>query len=137
MVKRKALLALLILGIAGLASAQGRGRGYGGGAYPPPPAAETVSVTGNLTIVQGSIAVKSGDLTYLVPGLGRYVGFIDGLKDGARVSLEGSAITSPQDAKIKLLRATKLNIGGKDYDLARPQATTPQQTWPGFFGGRR
>jgi hypothetical protein len=114
------LCALLAFGIAALATAQGRDRWGRGFPNVQPVPAEQVTVTGNLTIVQGSIAVKSGDTTYFVPGLRSYVGFIDSLKDGAQVRLEGAAMTSPQDPKAKVLRVSKLSIGGKDYDLARP-----------------
>jgi hypothetical protein len=124
MMKRKVLFVFLALGIAGLAAAQGWGRGMWG--WPGAAvAAEAATVSGNLTIAQGSPAVKSGDTTYLIPGLFRYVGFIDGLKDGARVSLEGEAFTTTQDPKVKILRANKLTIGAKDYDLARPPVSVP------------
>jgi hypothetical protein len=118
--KRFLMSTLLAFGIAGLAAAQNwGGRGFWG--IGQMPVAESVTVSGSLTIVQGAPAVKSGDITYLLPGLMRYAGFIDSLKDGAQVKLEGAAITSPQDAKTKILRVSKLGIGGKDYDLARPQ----------------
>jgi len=78
---------------------------------------EAVSVDGNLTIVRGIIAVSSGDTTYFVSGLNRYVGFIDGFKDGATIKLEGFAISNPQNENVKFLRAEKMNFNGKDYDL--------------------
>jgi hypothetical protein len=130
-VKKNVLVVLLAFSIAALASARGED-GWGWGGPSQQPAAEQVTVSGALTIVQGSLAVKSGDTTYLVSGLRRYVGFIDSLKDGAQVKLEGSAVTSPQDAKIKMLRVSKLTIGGKDYDLARPQPQVPAQPMPGW-----
>jgi hypothetical protein len=133
--KRIVLFVLIGFGITALALAKGkepRGRGYPG---VPALALETVTVTGNLGIAQGSLAVKDGDITYLVPGLRRYVGFIDSLKDGAQVTLAGSAAASPQDAKTKALWVTKLTIGGKDYDLARPQPSASAP--PGFFFNRR
>jgi len=86
---------------------------------------EQVTVTGELTLVRGNFAVKDGDTTYFILGLNRYVGFIDTLKDGAKVTLEGNAITSPQNANNKVLTVSKLTVGGKDYDLARP-ALNPQ-----------
>ena len=87
----------------------------------PRPSPENVSVSGNLTIAQGMIAVVSGDTTWLVRGLNRYVGFIDGLKEGAQVTLEGYAISSPRNDKIKLLQAQKMTLNGKDYELGRQQ----------------
>ena len=87
--------------------------------------AEIVTISGNMTIAQGVLAVQSGDTTYLTPGLNRYVGFIEALKDGAPVNLEGSAQNYSQDGTIKTFRVTKLTVGGKSYDLARPQAAYP------------
>jgi hypothetical protein len=136
--KRIVLFSLLAFGIVAFASAQHMGRrGMEFPNMPRPsapqiPAAEQVTVTGNLSIVHGKIAVVSGDTTYYVSGLRRYVGFIDGLKEGAQVKLEGSAYTLPSDAKAKSLRANKLNLNGKDYDLT-PLASTsnaPQRSAP-------
>jgi hypothetical protein len=80
--------------------------------------AETTSVSGNFTIAQGMIAVTSNDITYLVRGLNRYIGFIDGLKEGAAVTLEGYALPYPQDSKVKFLLAQKMTLNGKEYELA-------------------
>jgi len=94
----------------------------------PRPAPESATVTGNLTIAQGMIAVVSGDTTWLVRGLNRYVGFIDGLKEGAQVTLEGYATPARQgDKNIKSLHVQKMTLNGKDYELARPQ----QRQWQG------
>jgi hypothetical protein len=137
--KRNVLCVLLALGAVTLASAQGRDRGRMG--YPgmgQPVAAEKVTVTGNLTIAQGMLAVKGNDITYLASGLQRFVGFIDSLKDGAQVTLEGYAMATPNDAKTKFLRTSKLTINGKDYELAPPvDATTPMMRFPPQGGRRR
>ena len=87
----------------------------------PPPAPESVSVSGNLTIAQGMIAVTSDDTTYLVGGLNRYIGFIDGLKEGTAVTLEGYTRPAPRNEKVKFMRVQKMTLNGKDYDLAMPQ----------------
>jgi hypothetical protein len=90
---------------------------------PPPQSAETVTVTGNLGIVQGAIALTSDGTTYYVPILHRYAGFIDGLKEGAAVTLTGRAISVyDPDENLKMMMVTKLTINGKDYDLT---ATVP------------
>ena len=142
--KQKIIFALLVFGAAAFISAQGLSRpspdGRPGGFFPET-AVETTSVTGNLTLAQGMIAVKSGDVTYLVPGLFRLVGFIDSLKDGAEATIEGFVMNISEDAKI--LHAQKLSIGGKDYDLGQPRMTMPAWTgygmmehhWP-RYGGR-
>lgn len=136
------MLVVLALGIAVMAQAQGRGHSGWGRDYRDIPPVETVTVSGSLTIVQGSIAVKDGDATYLVGGLFRFAGFIDGLKEGAQVKIEGKAVTSPQDSRLKFLRPSKMTLNGRDYDLA---SSTPagqlwmhRQQWPGFPSeGRR
>jgi hypothetical protein len=46
-------------------------------------------------LVNGMIAVQSGGKTYYVGGLNRLIGFIDGLKEGASVKLEGYAFALP------------------------------------------
>jgi hypothetical protein len=119
--KRVVLIALLVLGFVTLVSAQNR---------LPRVSTEKVTVQGGLTIVQGSLAVKSGDITYLTMGLQRFIGFIDGLKDGAMVTLEGNAITSPYNANTKYLLVSKLTIAGKDYDVGMPQMSAPRPMLP-------
>jgi lipopolysaccharide export system protein LptA len=83
---------------------------------------ENVTVSGPLTIVQGRIALKSGEVTYITAGLIRYAGFIDGLKEGAQVTLEGNALAWEKDAKTKHLRIRKMTLNGKAYDMAPPDA---------------
>jgi hypothetical protein len=100
----------------------------------PRPAPESATVSGNLTIAQGMIAVVSGDTTWLVRGLNRYVGFIDGLKEGAQVTLEGYATPAgsrDKDKNIKSLHVQKMTLNGKDYELARPQQRQWQDARPG------
>jgi hypothetical protein len=126
--KRTVLFFLLALVAAGFIFAQ-TGNGQGRSFTPP---AEKITVNGALTIAQGMIAVKDGDITYLVPSLGRFVGFIDGLQEGARVTLEGSAMGRPSDAKIKSLFVSKLTIGTREYDLGQAGPQTRQgNAFPG------
>jgi hypothetical protein len=122
--KRIVLFGLLALCTAGFVSAQMGPGGMGRrGHFPAPqfsqiPAAEQVMVSGNLSIVHGRIALASGDTTYYAGDIGRFAGFIDGLKEGARVSLEGAAYQLPNDPKAKILQVSKLTLNGKDYDLS-------------------
>ena len=83
--------------------------------------AESVNISGNLTIARGMIAVNSNDVTYIAGGLQRFVGFIDGLREGATVTLEGNAYPVPQNDAVKFLAVQKMTLNGRDYDLARPQ----------------
>jgi len=112
--KRTALLILLVFGLVAMASAQGWGRGQ---MSPRLPVADAVTVSGNLIVAHGLPALKSGDVTYIVGGISRLNGFVDGLKEGAQVTIEGKAITSPRDANLKFLRPTNLTLSGKTYDM--------------------
>jgi len=85
------------------------------------PSPESVNVSGNLTIAQGMIAVTDNDITYLARDLNRYTGFIDGLKEGATVTLEGYALPFSQNNTVKMLHVQKMTLNGKDYDLAAPR----------------
>ncbi len=85
------------------------------------PSPENVNVSGNLTIAQGMIAVIDNDITYLARGLNRYTGFIEGLKEGAAVTLEGYALPFSQNNTVKMLHIQKMTLNGKDYDLATPR----------------
>ena len=106
---KKIMLAMLIaLAAVGIVSAQGFGWGNG----------QTVSVQGTLGLQNGVIALTSGDTVYYVPHLSRYVGFIDGLKEGAPVKIDGYTFTNQVAA---FLEPAKLTVGGKDYDLSHPQ----------------
>jgi len=79
---------------------------------------QTVKVEGKLALVNGMIAVQSGGKTYYVGSLNRLIGFIDGLKEGASVKLEGYAFALPGAPEYLYLRVTKLSFNGKDYDLS-------------------
>ena len=84
------------------------------------PQTETVTISGSLIVAHGFPALKSGETTYLVSGINRLVGFVDGLKEGAQVTLEGQAVSIQRDGNLKFLRPSKLTMGGKSYDLALP-----------------
>lgn len=74
----------------------------------------TVTVDGTLQLERGMVAVASGDSVYFVPMLTRYIGFIDGLKEGARVSVEGYESRNS-------IRPVKVTIGGKSYNFIGEQ----------------
>ena len=101
---------------------------------PPRIEAESVSISGNLSLVQGRVALTSGGTTYLIGGLNRYFGFIDGLREGAAVAIEGSAFASPRIENTKFLMVQKLTIGCRDYELnrnfSRPRPDTPPDRQP-------
>ena len=107
--------------------------------------AEKVTVTGNLTIVKGMPAIKNNDKTYLIPGLLRYVGFIDGLKTEAQVSIEGNVMPRQVDEKTTVVMPLKLTVGGKEYEMGMPfhapamqkKHQGPSRQQPGIRGDSR
>lgn len=129
----KKIIVLLLAGLvaAGTLSAQAAATGN------TTTAAQTATVTkveGKLALVNGLIAIKSGDKTYYVNGLQRLVGFIDGLKEGASVKVEGYAQALPAAPEYIHLFVTKLTFNGKDYDLS--QAPGRGMGRGGMMGGR-
>jgi len=116
----KRILIIVAAGLiaAGSLSAQAFGPGVGPQLAGQTQDIQTVKVEGKLALVNGMIAVQSGGKTYYVSGLNRLIGFIDGLKEGASVKLEGYAVALPGAPEYLHLRVTKLTFNGKDYDLS-------------------
>jgi hypothetical protein len=110
--KKALLLVLAGIFLAGFVSAQQR-RGHNWGPNPGTPA-QTITVTGTLQLQNGSIAVANGDTVYYIPVLERYIGFIDGLKEGAPVNVEGYVFHNRAYA---YLRPSKVTLDGKSYDF--------------------
>ena len=115
--KRKSFLILFIAGLTAMTWAQGWEHGRNAPNRRQMPAAETVTVSGSLIVAHGMPAVRIGDTTYLVGRLSRLSGFIDGLREGAEVTIEGSAIASRRDTKLKFLNPTQLTLAGRSHDL--------------------
>ena len=116
--KRKILVILLVLGLAAIVSAQTTSQGTERGQKSHRhPAADPVTVSGSLIVSHGMPALQNGDVTYIVGGINRLSGFVDGLKEGAQVTIEGKAITSPRNDNLKFLRPSSLSLGGKTYDM--------------------
>jgi hypothetical protein len=104
-----------------------------------PPAAQVVS--GSLVFVKGRIALQSGGATYYLRGIGRLVGFVDGLKEGVEATLEGYAFAIPQNyqsaAVEHVFQVVKLTCNGKEYDLnneAYFSQTAARHPLPGHAG---
>jgi hypothetical protein len=70
----------------------------------------SVKVEGVLKLEKGLISVESSDNVYFVPMLNRYIGFITGLREGAKVSVEGYEFRN-------MIRPIKVTIEGKSYDF--------------------
>jgi len=129
--KRLLMISLLALSVTALVCAQGRDRrnseGQGEGRAQQGISSEKVTVTGNLTLANGMVAIKSGETTYLIPGLMWYVGFIAEIKEGAQVTVEGTANARQADAKTKMLMPLKLKIGSKEYEMGMAFDNNPMQ----------
>jgi hypothetical protein len=95
----------------------------------PEPVRETVilvpgpalrHIRGILTAAKGMIALEDDDkVLWYLPGIDRYIGFIDDLDLGEEVTVEGYA--SPNgSSRERYFQATKLFLDGMDYDLTLP-----------------
>ena len=91
------------------------------------PDVEAVTISGNLIVAHGRPALKSGDVTYIVGGLNRLTGFVDGLKEGAQVTIEGAAFSRLKEDKTKFLRPAKLTLNGKTYEMNLPMDNMRKQ----------
>ena len=85
----------------------------------------SVTIDGILKLERGFVAVESGDTVYYVPTLNRYIGFIDELKEGAAVSVEGTGFRN-------FIQPAKVTIGDKSYDFPalRDQNFVSRQNQP-------
>ena len=113
--KRNILVIVLMVGFVVLTSAQDREISRDRRNWQAP---EPVTISGSMVVAHGGPALKSGDVTYYVSGISRLIGFVDGLREGAQVTVEGVAVAVPRNEDVKFLRASKLIIGGRTYDLA-------------------
>ena len=111
--KKLAFVCVIAFLAIGTVSAQ-----WGGGWGTP---VQVVTVTGTLQLQSGTIAVVSGSNVYFVPALAQYIGFIDGLREGAEISVDGYLSGTT-------LQPTKFTIGGRAYDFTAA-------TQLGFGGG--
>lgn len=81
---------------------------------------ETTTISGKLVLENGLIAVQNGEKTYFAFGFHHLIGFIDGLKEGADVTLEGYHMPVTADSENQYFMSTKLTVNGKSYDLQTP-----------------
>ena len=68
------------------------------------------TIEGVLKLERGIVAVQSGDSVYYVPLLNRYIGFINDLKEGTNVSVEGYVFRN-------IVHPRKLTLNDKSYDF--------------------
>jgi len=83
------------------------------------------TVKGALGLSNGRISVVSGNITYYVGGLERFIGFIDGLKEGAQVSIDGYASAPKIEGQnFRSFYPVKLTLNGKTYEVGSPSAVS-------------
>ncbi|MDR2515905.1 MAG: hypothetical protein LBC88_00825 [Spirochaetaceae bacterium] len=131
MMKRKIILVLAVcVAAAGSAAAQ--------------TTTATETLRGNLALIDGQIAIQSGETAYYLPGLGRLVGFVDGFKEGAAVTVEGYSYDASQwewgrgwysapasgTANRKVFLTRKLTLNGRVFDNISPQLNQPPVPMP-------
>ena len=117
--KRTALFLMVLLSIAGLAAAQSNG-----GKAPDPqqpkqlPAQPVAKIEGKLALINGEIGIAYNNKTYYLAMPQYLFGFIDGLKEGSAVKLEGYEFANPRAPDYVQFRVTKLTFNGRDFDLS-------------------
>jgi hypothetical protein len=77
-------------------------------------------IRGTLTVAKGMIALEDDDgVLWYLPGLDRYIGFIDGLDAGEQAALEGYAPPRGSSQE-RYFQPIRLFIDEMEYDLAVP-----------------
>jgi hypothetical protein len=109
-------------------AAEGKGEGNLG-ARDEPAARETIIVVpgpavwrirGTLTAARGMLALEDGEgVLWYLPGLDRYIGFIDGLEAGEEAALEGYAPPRGSSQE-RYFQPIRLFIDEMAYDLTIP-----------------
>ncbi len=95
---------------------------------------EKISLEGTLELVDARVAIKKDNKTYYVMLPSRLYGFVDGLKEGASVKLEGYSHAIPETENSFAVRVDTLELGGKKIDLGLDEAVMGQRL--GSMGGR-
>jgi hypothetical protein len=132
--KRTFLVLAIIAIVAGMGFAQTAPIGPAGQLATP----AIVKVEGKLALVNGFPGIQVKDKTYYVHIPAWFYGFVDSLKEGAAVKLEGYERTLPQAPTYSYLFVTKLSVGGKDYDLSNARGMGRMDGGQGRMqGGRR
>ncbi|MDR1178036.1 MAG: hypothetical protein LBK64_04340, partial [Spirochaetaceae bacterium] len=88
---------------------------------------ETLALSGPLEVLDGRIVLKQGDTVYYVMGIQGLIGFVDGLREGERVELEGYVFPPGIQAGVpaaetgtearRVYRVTKLTVNQKTYEI--------------------
>jgi hypothetical protein len=124
---KKFLVAAIIACVAaGSAFAGWGGPGIGPGGHGLPEAGDpgsdlsTVTISGVLAIVNGSLVVQDGSNTYNIKMISRLMRAVPGLVIGARVSLTGDTSKIMDDGSITghYFKAKSLTFNGQTYTVS-------------------
>lgn len=113
--------------------------GYRGQLPAALPAAEAIKLEGTLELVDARVAIKKDDKTYYVMIPSRLFGFVDGLKEGASVKIDGYSRAFPYAENSFVVHVNTLELNGKTIDLGLNEAVLGARTGfmgQGGFGGR-
>lgn len=139
--KKIVIVSMMALVAIGAVSAQGFGRAQAPAMQAPAMQAqapqELKTIEGKLELVQGHPAIVVKGTTYFVRIPQTLYGFVDGLKEGATVKLEGYEMAVPFGADSFFFQATKLTIGSKSYDLSQFGGMMGRAGMAGGFDGGR
>lgn len=142
MQKRIVFAIIGLAALVGIVSAQGFAPMMGRGAYPyAAPAAPAVkTLEGKLQIVDGVAALVVKDVTYILhfPGFFR-TAYIEEIKVGATLKVEGSEYPAPAGQTRPIFAATKITVGSKTFDLAtqfQGRGAYGAMPYGGMMGGR-
>lgn len=94
----------------------GYGRGYNVQSYTPL-TLEKITLEGTLELANSQVAIKKDNKTYYVMIPNRLYGFVDGLKEGANVKIDGYSHEIPGVKDSFAVRVNTLTLNGKTIDL--------------------
>lgn len=113
----------------------GYGRGYNVQTYTPL-VLEKITLEGTLQLVDARVAIQKDNKTYFVMIPSRLFGFVDGLKEGASVKIDGYSHEIPGVKDSYAVRVDTLTLNGKTIDLNASTGTYGYSPMGGMMGGR-
>ena len=84
---------------------------------------EKITLEGTLELVNARVAIKKDNKTYFVMIPSRLYGFVDGLKEGASVKVEGYSHEIPGVKDSYGVQVNTLTLNGKTIDLGTAAGT--------------
>lgn len=84
----------------------------------PVPSGQTITVSGRLELIDGTIGLRSGGVVYYTPELRKLAGFVPAVREGADVTLTGYSYAVANKPGYAHLAVVKVSVDGKDYELS-------------------